>query len=269
MAWNVLLFDKAQGKEDTNLLRRNQSPLCAEIGANWQRNRSQCLASGSLGKNLKKKKRKEIRNQHCCHCSKSALCVGGQCEALITICELLLVRALSTCASHSAPEWVFIAHRWMWAPGLCSSRCSEVFSYQVDTARYSDHTDLSRHVQADEFQFFIWKARNLTMALPVASFHSAVMSSLLSQNCVFLWPAFRRFVTFHSFKGSKGIVYLDLRKLNILNPAAHEKNIGGWLFTLQKDSQWDSLSCKYYMWHLACDLGHCFRSRSIGNMQSI
>lgn len=165
--------------------------------------------------------------------------------------------------------WVFIAHRWMRAPDLCSSWCSEVFSYQVDTARYSDHTDLSRHVQADEFQFFIWKARNLTMALPVASFHSAVMSCLLCQNCVFLWPAFGRFVTFHSFKGSKGIVYLDLRKLNILNPAAHEKNIGGWLFTLQKDSQWDSLSCKYYMWHLACDLGHCFRSRSIGNMQSI
>lgn len=73
---------------------------------------------------------------------------------------------------------------------------------------------------------------------------------------------------FHSFKGSKGMVYLDLRKLNILNPVSCERNTEGRLFTLQKDSPWDSFRNKYYTWHLACDLAHCFRNKSIGKVQS-
>lgn len=72
---------------------------------------------------------------------------------------------------------------------------------------------------------------------------------------------------FRSFKGSKGMVYLDLRKLNILNLASRERNIEAQLFTLQKDSQWDSFSNKYYMRHLECDFVHCFRNRSVGKMQ--
>lgn len=64
------------------------------------------------------------------------------------------------------------------------------------------------------------------------------------------------------------MVYLDLRKLNIFNLTSCERNIEAWLFTLQKDSQWDSFSNKYYMWHLECDFVHCFRNRAIGKMQS-
>lgn len=70
-------------------------------------------------------------------------------------------------------------------------------------------------------------------------FPFAVLSHLLRQNGDFLWPPFVRFVMFHSSERLQWDDILDLRKFNILNPVSQERNIEGWLFTLQKVSQWN------------------------------
>lgn len=129
------------------------------------------------------------------------------------------------------------------------------------TKPFEDHAGLSHRVQAEEFQHLLWKAGSAAKAVTVATFTFVVMPCLLCQNCDFLWPPFIKFVMFRSFKGSKGMVYLNSRKRNILNPASCERYIEGRLFTLPRDSHWGALSNKYCMRHLACDLVQIFRTK--------
>lgn len=161
----------------------------------------------------------------------------GQCEVLITICLLLFMGALSTYASHPAPWWIFIACIWMWGPW-------STFEFMLwGLQLLSGHISVLGSPWSSPPCPNWWvpalnlEGRELSHGTDSCQFAFAVMSCLLCQNCDFLWPPFMRLVMFCSFKGSKGRVYLDLRKLNLLNPASGERNIEEQLFTLQKDSQ--------------------------------